>query len=180
MNADRTPRRGRWYWETFSAENRYAHADLAALRKGLGRRAGSVPQMWRFYRSVTSDGVTSSRLSAEHAALTLFATHQQSQHERMHQQRIGLGRAVRHLRDSGKHSAEAVDRRMDQVATAADVEELVGHLRGLVTVLRTIGQPLDYTWLRSDIERWHDPQAQADIRARWGSGYFRWSSAETA
>ena len=79
-----------------------------------------------------------------------------------------------------KHSAEAVDRRMDQVATAADVEELVGHLRGLVTVLRTIGQPLDYTWLRSDIERWHDPQAQADIRARWGSGYFRWSSAETA
>ena len=129
MNADRTPRRGRWYWETFSAENRYAHADLAALRKGLGRRAGSVPQMWRFYRSVTSDGVTSSRLSAEHAALTLFATHQQSQHERMHQQRIGLGRAVR---------------RPDRVAHAPrddeqpDGRDDAGH-RGLTTFWRGHG-----------------------------------------
>lgn len=178
MNTNDTSRRGRWYWENFTPDDPYAGADLAALRKGLGREAGDVPQMWRFYRSVTSDGATSRRLTAEHAALALFALHQQSRRTCMHHPGTGLGLAARYLRLSGKHNPEGVDRRMQQVATATDVEELIGHLRGLVTLLRSIDQPLDYTQLRQEIERWHFPERQPRIRSHWGSDYFDWRSSE--
>lgn len=170
----------RWFWEKFDPAAPYAGADLASLRKGVGREVGEVWQMARHYRSATSDGRVSYRLAAEHATLALFATHQQSQSTRMHQPRIDLGTAARMLHQPrenaasarGRYGEEAVNRRMNQVATATDVGELVEHLRGLIALLRTISQPLDYTRLHRDIERWHYLDAQSRIRARWAGHYF--------
>ncbi|WP_432107690.1 type I-E CRISPR-associated protein Cse2/CasB [Streptomyces sp. AA1529] len=191
--------RGRWYWENFAPEERHSGADLAILRKGVGREAGDVWQISRYYRSINRSGETTFRLAAEHAALTLFALHQQSQPSSMHRAGVELGTAARRLHTpaakggkqgdrspseaqgepaSGKFSEEAVDRRMNQVATATDRTELVAHLRGLVTMLRGIGQPLDYTQLLQDIERWHYTDARVRIRARWGSHYFDWGSTK--
>jgi CRISPR system Cascade subunit CasB len=167
-----------WYWETFDPEARHAGGDLAALRRGIGRKAGDVPEMWRYYRSIVSEvSPNSPRLTAEHAALSLFATHQQSQRRRMHEKGTGLGTAVRKLSSAdAKFSAEAIDRRMHQAATATGTAELVSHLRGLVSLLRTISQPLDYTRLRREIEVWHHAASRARVRAQWGSEYFRWTT----
>jgi CRISPR system Cascade subunit CasB len=179
--------RPRWYWEDFDPAGRHVGADLAVLRKGVGRRVGDVWEMARFYRSVPADGTTTAGLWAEHAALALFAVHQQSQSASMHRAGTQLGAAARLLHtggtaaggkrsqsepSGGRYSEEAVNRRMHQTATATDPTELVTHLRGLVTLLRTIKQPLDYTQLRRDIERWHYPDARAGIRARWARHYF--------
>lgn len=194
MSGTTTSREGRWYWEKFDPADLYAGADLATLRKGVGREVGDVWQMARHYRSATADGRVTHGLAAEHATLALFATHQQSQTERMHRPGVELGTAARMLyaprksaglrhdgaaqdgADRGRYSEEAVDRRMHQIATATDAAELVEHLRGLVTLLRTIGQPLDYTLLHRDIKRWHYADARPRIRTRWGSRYFDWGS----
>lgn len=152
-------------------------ADLAALRRGIGRQPGEVPQMWPFYTTLRADGLPSERLRAEHLALTLFAVHQQSQARPVHRRKVGLGTAMKALRNSQKFSIEAVDRRFAAAATAATPGELAHHLRGLITQLRGVTeQPgLDYTQLFDDLRRWQYPDGQARVRRTWGSQYFVWS-----
>ncbi|HEY0636171.1 MAG TPA: type I-E CRISPR-associated protein Cse2/CasB [Pseudonocardiaceae bacterium] len=147
-------------------------AELAALRRGLGREPGTVPAMWPFYLHLRTDGTVSKKLSAEHAALTLFAVHQQSHAAPMHRTGPGLGTAMRALRDSGKFSDDAVDRRFSAAATATSLTELTLHLRGLVTQLRTIPQPLDYDALFKDLVAWQSADQVGAVRRRWGSQYF--------
>ncbi|MFF8414505.1 type I-E CRISPR-associated protein Cse2/CasB [Streptomyces omiyaensis] len=174
-------RRGRWYWEEFSATASGAGADLAALRRGLGQEAGGVPELWPYHRCVlpeyvAEEGHRDYRLTAEHAALTLFAVHQQHQQQPMHVAGVGTGVALRALRKSEKFSEEAVDRRVNAAATSTDTAELVHHLRGLVTQLRGIRQPLDYTRLYRDIRNWHFPEGQERVRRSWGAQYYAWTA----
>jgi CRISPR system Cascade subunit CasB len=147
-------------------------ADLAGLRAGLGREAGEVPSMWPYYQEMNAQGWLTSQLRAEHVALTLFAVHQQGSDRPVHRSRTGLGEACRALRDSERYSEEGVNRRFAAAATAADLAELTGHLRGLITQLRTIGQGLDYTRLMWDLRDWQDPERIATVRRRWGGQYF--------
>jgi CRISPR system Cascade subunit CasB len=180
------PRRRRdWYWEKYiDDEGRWIRADrtpeggdLAAMRRGLGRTAGSVPQMWPFYESVASHA-NSPRLDAEHAALSLYGLHQQSQRDPMHKPGAGLGEALRRLKACEGVSEESVARRFNAAATATSVEELVAHLRGLVTQLRGKKIALDYSQLREDLLSWTSPTGQAWVRRHWGMQYHAWHSAD--
>lgn len=176
------PRRGRHYWERHTdGDGRWRPGvegppgeDLAALRRGIGREAGSVPPMWRFYTTLAGDGRISRALHAEHIALTLFAVHQQSRPLPAHRAGVGLGSAVRELHDSGKFSGEAVDRRFAAAATATSIAELSVHLRGLIAQLHTLrpGPGLDYTLLFHDLRDWQRTERLAVVRRQWGSQYF--------
>ncbi|MGW3731173.1 type I-E CRISPR-associated protein Cse2/CasB [Streptomyces sp. NPDC000851] len=174
------------YWEEFSPDSARAGAELACLRRGVSREPGNVPEMWRFHRVRISDhdartGAPSAPLTAEHTALTLFAVHQQSQRKSMHRQGIGLGASLRQLRQSEKYkkNPQALNARVNALATSADVPELAHHLRGLITQLRGIGQPLDYTSLFSDVLAWHSPEGQERTRRRWGAHYYDWADSKT-
>lgn len=160
------------YWTRFHGRSVPAGEHLAALRRGIGRDPGTVPALWPYYTTLTEDGRLTAQLIAEHHALTLFGVHQQSQPELMHRAGIGLGTAVLALRRSGKASENAVDRRFTAAATAGSVAELAVHLRGLVTQLRGIRQPLDYTRLAADLRAWHHADGVANVRRRWGGEYF--------
>jgi CRISPR system Cascade subunit CasB len=172
------PRR-QFYWQRhtdgdgawLAANDRPPGEDLAALRRGIGRPAGSVPQMWRYYTTLNERGDPSWALDAEHAALTLFAVHQQSQPKPAHRKGVGFGAAVRALRASGKFSEDAVDRRFAAAATATTLPEVAAHLRGLVTQLRGVSS-VDYTALFHDLRGWRDQVSRAEVRRRWGSQYF--------
>lgn len=157
--------------------------DLAALRSGLGRPVMDSPKLWPFYNSEVDDALAlrdevSDEQKAEHAALALYGLHQQSQPDPMHRQGVKLGTALLRLRQSGKFSEEALDRRVAVMAEATSVTALLVHLRGLVTQLRSIRQPLDYTHLMSDIRRWHDPEQRAQVRLKWALGYQAWKNAQ--
>jgi CRISPR system Cascade subunit CasB len=158
------------YWLRDHPAHRFG-ADLAALRRGAGKDAGSVPQMWAFYTTLRPDGGRGADLQAEHVALTLYAMHQQSQPQPMHQSGTGVGTAIRALRRSGKFSEEAVDRRFAAAATATSLSEAALHLRGLIGQLRAIDQPLDYTRLFRDLRDWQFPDRVAGVRRRWGGQY---------
>ena len=91
-----------------------ARADLARLRRALGKPAGSVPEIWHLtvvnlatHAADEADGPTVAE-QAVHAALTLFALHQQSSLMPAHQPDTPFGAAAGRLRDSGGPSAAAV------------------------------------------------------------------------
>lgn len=164
------------------ARDRPPGEDLAALRAGLGREAGTVPAMWPYYRSKVDDhlarrGEVSAEQRAEHAALALYGLHQQAKREPMHQPEIRLGQALRRLHLRGDFTQDAVDRKVNAAATATQVSALLVHLRGLVTQLRTIGQPLDYDQLLADIWAWQRPDSRQRARRRWGLDYYGWSAS---
>jgi CRISPR system Cascade subunit CasB len=158
-------------------------AALAACRRGVGKRPLDVPAMWPFLAAAL-DTVPESRAgrraveAACHHALALCATHQQSRPEPMHVRGLsgGLGRACRHLSaalERKGRSAEGVTRRFLATATADSVEELTGHLRGLIPQLRENAIPLDYVRLAQDVAAWQYPVSRARVRRRWGLDFYR-------
>jgi len=147
--------------------------ELAALRRGVGKEPGTVPAMWRFYSTLDESGRVTAELAAEHLALTLFALHQRSLAEPVHRQGVGLGTAVANLRDSGRFSEEAVERRFVAAAMAESLGELGVHLRGLVSLLRALPQQgLDYNRLYRDLLDWQRPSRRAAVRRRWGGQFY--------
>lgn len=176
------------YWERYtdgggkwSGKDGPPGADLAALRRGIGREPGAVPEMWPFYTTLNDAGRATKPLQAEHTALTLFAVHQQSQRNPMHVAGIGLGEAVRALHtgrgaEQAKFSQEAVNQRFAAAATATSAAELAQHLRGLISQLHGIPQPLDYNRLFMDLVDWQDAGRIGQVRRRWGSQYFVWKA----
>lgn len=180
MSGEAAPSR-RYYWQRLvDPEGHWAKeykegppgADLAALRRGLGRESGDVPAMWRYYTELRADGRRHRRLEAEHATLALFALHQQSKRNPMHHEGVGVGSALQVLRRDERSSADAVDRRFAAAATAGSFTEVVAHLRGLITQLRGIDQSLDYTRLLHDLTDWQYPERISAVRRRWGAQYF--------
>ncbi|MFG3043995.1 type I-E CRISPR-associated protein Cse2/CasB [Streptomyces sp. NPDC048202] len=149
--------------------------DLAALRAGLGRQAFTEPRLWPYYRTPT-DGAVTRELQAEHAALSLYGLHQQSQSLSMHRPGVRTGKALRALHE--RFGEEAVDRRVAATVGSTTVTAFVHRLRGLVTQLRSIQQPLDYDRLMQDILRWHFPDGRSQVRRQWGLA-FHTSAAKT-
>ncbi|MTV26251.1 type I-E CRISPR-associated protein Cse2/CasB [Nitriliruptoraceae bacterium ZYF776] len=169
---------GRW-----RGSERPPGEDLAAMRRGARREPGTVPGLWGLHARLGDDrwadaehvGVSPS-LAAEHHALVLFGFHQQGLDRPVHRRGVGVGRAIRDLRDSGRYSPEAVERRFFAAVTAETVDEVAEHLRGLVQQLRVLRRAgdrgvLDYSRLMRDLERWHDPERRGGVRRTWATQY---------
>ena len=159
-------------------------AALAACRRGLGKDPLDVPAMWP-YLAPPLDALPENQAgrraveAACHHALALYATHQQSRqqpmHLRMQQPRDSPGRACRDLSaalERKGRSAEGVSRRFLAAATADSVDELVGHLRGLIPQLREEAIPLDYVQLAQDLAGWAYPVRRTRVRRRWGLDFY--------
>ena len=178
--------RGPWYWDSFDPKTTRAGSDMAKIRRGMGRAAGDVPEMWPYYQVVIPDHAAAAgtrrtpELDAEHAALTLFAVHQQSQSTPMHKDKEHIGTALLKLRGSKQFAAnpQALDERVNAAATASSVTELVHHLKGLVTLLRGQQLPFDYTLLVHDLADWRWASSRTRIRRQWGAHYFAWNRAD--
>jgi CRISPR system Cascade subunit CasB len=156
-------------------------SDLAALRRAVSMQPGADPRVWELtlagvdVPAGAGDEPTAAEKAA-HAALTLYAVHQQSQVKPMHVGGRGLGAAVRTL---GRQVNEAaVRRRFEALGTAATFPELMTHARGLVTQLRSAGIPLDYGQLAQDFLALQTPSTAARVRLRWGRDYHRVRPAE--
>lgn len=158
-----------------------AAAQLAQLRRGVGREPGAIPALW----AMTFEGLESHTLSDEptreenavHHALTLFAVHQQSRPVSMHDASVPFGAAVRRLAsatalaDRDLHES-ATYHRFTMLATAATLTELSHHARGLVGQLRQHSIPLDYAGLADDLAVIQRPGRAAAVRRRWARDFF--------
>lgn len=139
------------------AQRPAATADLARLRRGVGKAPGQLPDIWELTAPPSSDvGYGDAATPAEtavHVAMTLFAVHQQSESQPMHVPGRSLagafGKLVRRHKDAvGEKSLRA---RFDAVVTATTFASVPYHLRGLVSLLKREGLGFDYGILADDI-----------------------------
>ncbi|MFJ4340604.1 type I-E CRISPR-associated protein Cse2/CasB [Streptomyces sp. NPDC088915] len=175
------------YWATFVPGSRDAGAELAALRSGTGREAGTVAAMWPFHRTRMASerrdrGSLTRDLAAEHTALTLFARHQQTHAQRMHLPGASPGTAAGLLArkaaagGEGKSATASLEKRFGALLTSNDSDELAAHLRSLVPLLNRASVELDYDQLRSALRAWDDPRrphAASRLRQRWDLDFHR-------
>lgn len=178
-----------FYWEQFSDgagwrnKERPEGRDLAALRRGGGRDPGVIPEMWHLYTRFDQSGKISPLLRAEHICLTLYGVHQQGDFALpVHKSKVRLGGAIAALRDSGRHSPDAVERRFVAAATSSDVSELATHLRSLIRLIKSLPrtQPFDYTSLCWDLFKWQNLELRDNVRREWGASfYWRFTNTTT-
>lgn len=164
----------------YLGDESWAVAALAKLRRGVGKQPGEVFELaqWTspglFVEDYRSDRIAPEE-EAAHAAITLYAVHQQSRRdEQMHRAGRSLGAAARRLRiHLGEHGEAGVLRRFNAIGTATDFPELVRHARGLIPQLRGAGIWLDYGLFADDLHKLMLPGSAVFVRNRWGREFHR-------
>ncbi|WP_306191428.1 type I-E CRISPR-associated protein Cse2/CasB [Streptomyces sp. MK5] len=172
----------------------HAVAALARLRRGAGREAGQLPELWALIDTgplhETPDGarpLSESELTraedALHVALTLYALHQQSRRSGMYQadrpgRRRGLGAAVRRMMKPGEID-EPVHKRLVRAGTAPDLAVLAQRLRDIVVLLRREDIELDHAQLAGQLYTWQWPGGADTVRREWGRSFHAWHGKPT-
>lgn len=169
-------------------------AALARLRRGAGRDAADVPDLWSLVDTSALHARTDALRplgeqelvraeDAVYAALTLWALHQQSRGARMHRPSrqgrppTGLGAAVRRLMPAGGID-EAVRKRLVRAGTAPDLITLAQRLRDIVVLLRRADVPLDYGLLAGQLYAWQWSGGPSAVRREWGRSFYSWQPTE--
>lgn len=156
-----------------------ARADLAKLRRGVGKRPGDLPELLAYivdpdHPDDESGTEPSWCETAVYTSLTLYAVHQQSRVDApMHVagRRPGIALSALRLRDGEEDPAFV--RRFQAFATATSLAEMTTHLRGLVTQLRAAKVGFDYGQLASDLVLYQiDTEKASGVRLRWGRDFF--------
>ncbi|NLU36780.1 MAG: type I-E CRISPR-associated protein Cse2/CasB [Clostridiales bacterium] len=167
--------------QLFSSQNdTVVRAELARLRRGIGKLPGSMPELWDITMKdlpeilVGKDEKPSYGEWAVYTTLTLFALHQQGKDLKsqcMNQEGMFLGKAVRTLIQTSEDE-NRVKRRFDAAATSNSMEEIAHHLRGLIQLLKSENIPLDYPKLTEDLYRFQFPEARDNVRLMWGREFY--------
>lgn len=166
-------------------------AQLAELRRGVGRQPGDLPALWGSFLSElprelwgkeSTTGECREPSEAEWAvylALTLYALHQQGEENiSMNEKGCTLGRAVRQLAQNSVTAVQdwtesSVLRRFNALATADSMPEVSHHLRGMIQLLRRDGLKLDYPQLAAELYQFQFPEGAANVRLQWGRDLYR-------
>jgi CRISPR system Cascade subunit CasB len=162
-------------------------AILAKLRRGIGKKPGEDPELWRIIlkglpeKWLSNHGEPSPAEWAIYISLTLFALHQQGNNPKcrsMHDQEWPLGSAVRGL-VKDEDDEDRILRRFRQIVGADSMPELAHYLRSMVQLLRQEDIPLDYGALANDLYQFQFPEAAARVRLRWGEAFY-WDANGTS
>ena len=170
----------------YAADEATAVATLARLRRVVPTGPHLDPDAWDIFEGIPEiltwdrDEPTYAELAAI-AALTLFATHQQSRRGHpMHApgREHSLGRAVDQLNRVA--DSQGVERRFRALTRAADLTAVLQHLRGLVSQLRSQLIPLDYGALARDLYLVQYPDSRRGVRVRWMRDFHRTGRSDGA
>ncbi|MEU0254173.1 type I-E CRISPR-associated protein Cse2/CasB [Streptomyces sp. NPDC006184] len=176
----------------YLADDSHAVASLARLRRGAGRQAGQLPDLWTLIDTGplhhTPDGARplserelEQAEDALHVALTLYALHQQSRRTGMYQpdrpdSRQGLGAAVRRMMKPGEIDTP-VHKRLVRAGTAADLATCAQRLRDIVVLLRQRDIALDHALLAGQLYTWQWPGGADTVRREWGRSFHAWHNS---
>lgn len=117
-------------------------------------------------------------LTAAHHTLAFYACHQQSKTTFLHRRGVSVGAAARQLQ-AAMPSKEGAALRFRAARGADSLPELLGHLRTLISLMRTYDVALDYVALAEALARWEHPEARNRIRRRWGLDFHRAPAPKT-
>ncbi|MGK5544083.1 type I-E CRISPR-associated protein Cse2/CasB [Streptomyces sp. URMC 127] len=172
----------------------HAHAvqALARLRRGIGRPATELPDLWglvgveQYYasgpgaRRPIEEALRAE--SAAHIAVTLWALHQQSNRsKRMHVDGgPSVGTAVRRLMSGNPDRDEPFRKRLVRAGTATNLDVLTQRLREIVVLLRKAEIPLDYGLLAEQLDQWQRSGGPSDVRRAWGRSFHGYRPAKSS
>ena len=155
-------------------------ANLANLRRGIGKKPGELPELWgTFLESIPEIwlgkyGIPSREEWAIYIALTMFSFHQQGHEQSMHLEGEFLGKSVRKLvAHDVEGDEERVLRRFNPLVTAADMVEASHHLRGIIQLLSANSIPLDYEQLAEDLLYFQILDKRSQVQLRWGQDFYK-------
>ncbi len=160
-----------------------AGAQLAQLRRALGKPPGSVPEVW----AITMDGLPDdlrgrSREREElaiHLALTHFASHQQGQSASMHAEvrpfaaavRILAGQQASHMGGQTDVHETAAYRHLVALASSSNLGATVSHARGLINQLKAADLAFDYGRYVDDLYWLQVPGQVVRVQRGWGRDF---------
>lgn len=150
---------------------------LAALRRGLGKPPGTVPEMFPYVEPFIPVNGYARHVDAAYLVASLFGLHPvhgaPSEDARSRQQRgFGASLARIRLREGTTDEDDGVARRFGALLNC-DHEGLPTHLRHLMKLLdsRSRDAPIDYTQLYDDITDWEAPDRF--VQRNWAAGFWR-------
>ncbi|NLM17637.1 MAG: type I-E CRISPR-associated protein Cse2/CasB [Candidatus Riflebacteria bacterium] len=149
-------------------------------------------------RFLSQDGNPTDEEKAIFAALQLYALHQQGRNEPVHEcfksektnelsdkksseeqderqlksgSGFNIGNSLSSL--SKGEASESIDKRFNAMITSATFEEMLVHLRHLISILKSKDktQTVDYARLADDFF-WFLKNSKEQVRLRWGEGYY--------
>lgn len=160
-----------------------SRADLARLRRGLGKPVGANLETLQYTVNESAPRPRSEAPTwdevAIHTAMTLYSTHQQSQRNPMHVPGVRFGTALGRLRFDGGTENPGVIRRFQALGTASTLAEAAEHARALVGLLRSAGIGFDYGELADDFVGFQNPRRTSNVRLAWGRDFYRVTSSNS-
>jgi CRISPR system Cascade subunit CasB len=171
------------HWLEREREDGRANSDqiaaLAKLRRGVGKEAGTVPEIWPYvYEGFPEELVGKGRLSlyaetAIHTALTLYAVHRQGNKVAHDKKNRSLGKAANELKNVNHTNEQGIKRRFDALATAKTPEEIIYHSRGIIQLLKQSGVTLDYAKFAEDLFFLQcGANLAKKVQRRWGMDFY--------
>ncbi|ORI24089.1 type I-E CRISPR-associated protein Cse2/CasB [Rhodococcus sp. 1168] len=159
-------------------------ARLARLRRAVLAEAGTIPEVWEDTVGCLPDGLRFGEKPSQweyavHDAMTLYALHQQSKDAPVHKYGVRLGTAVQKLVPAAdRDKPNPLRTRFQALSLAQTRTGVTHHLRSLISLLRSAGEPLDYGELAVDLRQLQDPLRAPMVRLRWGRAFSRVSNAD--
>ncbi len=147
-------------------------AALAALRRGLGRPPGTVPEMFPYVVPWLPAQVHPNEETAYYTLAALFA---------LHPNHTGQGNLGDHLaRAATQGNREAVERRFVALLSAHP-DDLPEYLRQTVSFLKAQEVPINWDALFYALRYWEHPEYGDRIRREWARAFWAGKPvAETA
>lgn len=161
-----------------------AIAELAQLRRGAGKVPTGYPHLMGMVLVLENEDKEDKQAFPEqcrgkgdrpndaeiaaYTALTLFALHQQSQNQPMHDAKVSFGRAVGKLVGN---TTSSMKKRFDSLLTAQTENARQHYLRSLITLLRSKSIAFNYGQFAVDYMYLQNPSTRKNVLYRWNSEF---------
>lgn len=161
-------------------------ANLALLRRGLGKQPFENPDLWglvldKLPKDLLPEdyqkrrGCLSPAEEAIYAALTLYALAQQGKDtktQNMHAEGNSVGKAVGLAAGSDPEQQARMLSKLKKVLSVRDHTAMERSLRSLIQILKEKEIRLDYAMLAADLYSYHFPEGKTRVRNSWAHDYY--------
>ncbi|MCZ7575407.1 MAG: type I-E CRISPR-associated protein Cse2/CasB [Ardenticatenaceae bacterium] len=145
---------------------------LAALRRGLGKRPGETPEMFRYVVPRLPTGLRPWEEICYYTVASLFA---------MHPQAGGSGNMGAHLaaiRAQNEGKSSSLEQRFT-VLLSTHTDDLPNHLRQIVSLLKSYGVPVNWGQLLADIRSWDFPESATRTKNAWARAFWGYAAVNS-
>ena len=151
-------------------------ADLAKLRRAVGKDLADSPEVWEIVMSDTTvdcevQGEITKEGKAIHTALTLYGVYRQG-NSAGSQRGLSFGRALAALAAQGELSYNSIRKRYNSLITSKDITRLAYFARSFIRALSKAGIKLDFAQFAKDLYNYQFSTGNKAVRIRWSSEFY--------